>query len=71
MQLLGHGEKGAEVSQLHPGMISREELVVSESILDASAWRAFPDEGMSASNRGFALANGSMKPLPIPDPANL
>jgi hypothetical protein len=25
MQLLGHREKGAEVSQLHLGMISRDE----------------------------------------------
>jgi hypothetical protein len=25
MQLLGHSEKGAEVSQLHPGIISRDE----------------------------------------------
>jgi hypothetical protein len=45
MQLFGNGEKGAEVSQLHPGMISRDESVVTEAILDPYAWRAFNNEG--------------------------
>jgi hypothetical protein len=30
VQLLGHGEEGAEMSQLHRGMISPDEGVVSE-----------------------------------------
>jgi hypothetical protein len=51
MQLFGNGKKGAEVSQFHPGMISRDESVVSESILDPHAWRAFNDQGISTHPR--------------------
>jgi hypothetical protein len=43
MQLLGHGEKGSEVSQLHAGMISLGESFGSELILDWHALWAFDD----------------------------
>jgi hypothetical protein len=52
MQLFGNGEKGAEVSQLHPGMISRDELVVSESILDAEASRVLDEDVRPVARRG-------------------
>jgi hypothetical protein len=57
MQLLRHSEKRPEVSQLHAGMISRNELVVSESILDGHACRTLNEGGRSKSTERVGLTS--------------